>query len=330
MQNNDNYVNNSNSQGSTPVQNTGESGVLNNSYIQNVSSDQDLVTQSQSGYKSSDKHSEYISNATQNVSGNQDIQSSESTESTDGARVINETVEESPQTIVQDFHNQNNSNSSSSYYSPPGSGDDKKPNSLAALIGGGVYSTFKFFFDIVQVVVIAFAIFIVFYLFIVSPHTIDGWSMRPNFCDGDLILADKLTPNFNPYKVGDVVVFQKDENNDYIKRIVGAEGDTIKVQGGKVYRNGQLMEEPYLQPSVITTVGSSRGLQEGEEYTVPEGKFMVFGDNRPASTDSRVFLAIDPDGENPIKGRVRFIIWPFNRFGIFDEGTAAPPDFCDL
>lgn len=200
---------------------------------------------------------------------------------------------------------------------------DTSSNPLSVI----VISFFHWIFDSVQVIVIALAIFIVFYLFIVSPHTIDGVSMQPNFCNGDLILADKLSPRFKEYNYGDVIVFKHDEANDYIKRIIGKGGDKVKVEGGKVYRNGVVLDEPYLPQGRVTLIQPGDGLIEGEEYEVPEGKYLVFGDNRPNSTDSRRFLAIDPN-INTIKGRVVVVMWPVNRARIFNNTNVYPVNEC--
>lgn len=181
--------------------------------------------------------------------------------------------------------------------------------------------------DSVQVIIIALATIIISYLFLVSPHAIEGPSMQPNFCNGDLILADKLTPRFNSYKVGDVIVFRHDVYDDYIKRIVAVGGDTIKVKDGKVYRNGELINEDYLPKGRETTIIFGDKLSENQEYQVPEGKYFVLGDNRPESSDSRRFLAIDPEA-NVIKGRVLAVMWPPQRARIFDDHAVRPIGEC--
>jgi signal peptidase I len=203
----------------------------------------------------------------------------------------------------------------------------KEPNQSSNPFVMLVTGFFRWIFDSVQVIVIALAIFIVFYLFIVSPHTIDGVSMQPNFCNGDLILADKLSPRFKGYNYGDVIVFKHDEANDYIKRIIGKTGDRIKVEDSKVYRNGQVLNETYLPQGRVTLIQPGDGMVEGEEYLVPEGKFLVFGDNRPNSTDSRRFLAIDP-AVNTIKGRVVVVMWPLERARLFKDAAVYPANEC--
>ncbi|MFW5720144.1 MAG: signal peptidase I [Candidatus Dojkabacteria bacterium] len=204
----------------------------------------------------------------------------------------------------------------------------KESFGVFSVFSGLILGIFKSIFDFIQVIVISLAIFVVFYLFIISPHTIDGVSMEPNFCNGDLILADKLTPRFNEYKRGDVIVFKHDEVNDYIKRIIGVEGDTVRIEGGKVYRNGEMLREDYLPPGRQTLIQPGDQLREGEEYTVPEGHFFVLGDNRMNSSDSRRYLAINPDGDNIIKGRVRFVIWPVSHARVFEETKGSDSTYC--
>jgi len=186
---------------------------------------------------------------------------------------------------------------------------------------------FVWIFDSVQIIVIALAIFIISYLFVVSPHTIDGQSMEPNFCHADLILADKLTPRFNPYKVGDVIVFEHDVENDYIKRIMGVGGDRVMIRDGHVFRNGSQLDESYLPGGRTTTLNPGDMFEEGKEITVPEGKYLVFGDNRHFSSDSRHFGVIDPK-LNLIKGRVLVVMWPFSRARLFKVEKVLPENEC--
>lgn len=203
--------------------------------------------------------------------------------------------------------------------------EDDKPFFLVTLVVG----FFKWVFDSIQVIVIALAIFIVLYLFVISPHTIDGVSMQPNFCNKDLILADKLTPQISGFVYTDVIVFKHDENNDYIKRIVGMGGDVMRIENGSVYRNNQLLVESYLPEGRLTEIIPGGRIAEGEDYVVPEGHYFVLGDNRPNSTDSRSFGAIDPR-INTIKGKVRFVLWPQDRARIFNDAQGYPVDECSL
>ena len=166
-----------------------------------------------------------------------------------------------------------------------------------------------FFLDILEVVVLAFALFLFCYLLVFQPHKIDGRSMEPNFLDKEYLLTDKTK-----YKIlrqmpqrGDVVVFKAPTESDkeFIKRIIGLPGETVAIKEGKVYINGTMLEEKYLPESLSTSGGFF--LQDGQEIIVPEGKFFVLGDNRPNSSDSRYWGFI---GIKDIVGRAWLVYWP--------------------
>ena len=92
----------------------------------------------------------------------------------------------------------------------------------------------------------------------------------------------------------------------YIKRVIGIEGDHIKIENGKVYLNGEELEEPYLRDGITTESSLFT------DITVPEGYVFVMGDNRPHSTDSRSFGCIPVE---KIESKVWIRFWPFNKFG---------------
>ncbi len=160
----------------------------------------------------------------------------------------------------------------------------------------GVVSTFK---EIFQTALISLAIFLFVYIFLVQPHRVKGESMSPNFEDGELLLTEKVSYRFGDPKRGDVIVFQAPvgQNVDFIKRIIGLPGDVVAVNGGSVYINGNKLDEPYI--SVQT--------QGDEEVKLNKDEYFVFGDNRGASSDSRVFGAIKRDS---MRGKVWFVYWP--------------------
>lgn len=96
----------------------------------------------------------------------------------------------------------------------------------------------------------------------------------------------------------------------YIKRIIGVAGDHIKIEGGKVYRNGEELIESYLPSGSITN---------GKNYSnviVPDGYVYVMGDNREHSTDSRDFGCIPIE---KIESKVAIRIWPLGKFGKIEK-----------
>lgn len=170
-----------------------------------------------------------------------------------------------------------------------------------------------FFLDILEVVVFAIGIFFFVYLLILRPHKIKGQSMQPNFPDAEYLLTEKVSYYIRKPVRGDVIVFTPpvSETDEYIKRIIGLPGDTVMVQDGKVYVNGKILDEPYIDPSVYTFDEGFLG--EGHEFTVPEGKYFVLGDNREHSSDSRAF---GPIAFNKISGRAWVVYWPPANAGV--------------
>lgn len=98
----------------------------------------------------------------------------------------------------------------------------------------------------------------------------------------------------------------------YIKRVIGLPGDHILIENGKVYINGEIFEESYLQPGVVTDNGKGYCT----DLTVPENTVFAMGDNRTQSTDCRSFGCIPLER---IESKVWIRIWPLNVFGKIDK-----------
>lgn len=148
---------------------------------------------------------------------------------------------------------------------------------------------FEFVMDILQTVVVVGSLFIVVYLYVAQPNQVKGVSMDPTFQSGDNIFTSKVTYRLRNYERGDVVVFRSPKNPDieYIKRVIGIPGDTVIVRSNQVIVNDRILEEPYInQPTELWDTGY---FKEGIPVKVPEGSIVVFGDNRPRSSDSREF-----------------------------------------
>jgi signal peptidase I len=168
--------------------------------------------------------------------------------------------------------------------------------------------------DFFQTLVVFAAIGTAIYWLVAQPHKVSGSSMFPNFKDGDYIITDKISYRLGDPKRGDVVVFKnpKDETQDFIKRIIGVPGDRVKVEGGKVYLNGELLKEPYLADTLLTNSGSFA--TEGREITVEPGRYLTFGDNRQASSDSREWGFVT---RGEFIGKVFFRYWPATEIGLY-------------
>ncbi|MBQ8172601.1 MAG: signal peptidase I [Mailhella sp.] len=141
---------------------------------------------------------------------------------------------------------------------------------------------------------VAFALII--RTFVVQTFTIPSGSMLQTIQIGDYLLVNKFIygvkiPFTNSYlfrgedpQVGDIIVFEypRDPDTDYIKRVVGVPGDELEMKNKKFYRNGQLVQEDYVQHTSHYMKFDNFG-----PIKVPADSYFVMGDNRDNSSDSR-------------------------------------------
>ena len=180
---------------------------------------------------------------------------------------------------------------------------------LVKLFKSGV----NFVFDFLETIVVALSVFVVIYLFIVQPHEVKGSSMEPTFQNNEYIITDKVSYRFGKPNRGDVVIFKAPVNPDvdYIKRIIGLPGETVMIENGRIYIDGKILNEPYLED--LTPVFPGGFIKEGAVVSVPEDHYFVMGDNRPHSSDSREFGPIE---KKLIIGKAVFRYWPINNLGL--------------
>jgi signal peptidase I len=172
--------------------------------------------------------------------------------------------------------------------------------------------------DIIETVVVAAAIFVVVYLFLVQPHQVKGASMEPNFYDGEYILTDKITYRFSQPQRGDVVIFKAptDPEVDFIKRIIALPAEKIKIENRNIiifnsqHPEGFILNEPY--DTEEPTSGGSY-LPEGKIVEVPADSYLAFGDNRTHSFDSREW---GPVKKNAIIGKAWIRYWPISKISL--------------
>ncbi len=182
------------------------------------------------------------------------------------------------------------------------------------------------FLDIIETVVVALSIFLVIYLFFMQPHQVSGQSMEPTFLDGEYVLTDKVSYQTGEPQRGDVVVFHAPEQSgcpegtgcDFIKRVLGLPGDTFAVHDNAIWINSQPLPEPYIPPENFTKAGAFT--EGGREILLGENEYMLLGDNRPFSSDSRVW---GPVGKEAIVGRAFFRYWPLTKTGIIPRVSYA-------
>ncbi len=154
--------------------------------------------------------------------------------------------------------------------------------------------------------------------FIARAFTVDGPSMLPTLHSGEKLLIDKVTYRFRPPQRGEVIVFRYPANptEHFIKRVIGIPGDTIAIQDGVVYINGQKLEEDYLMEKARGSMAPVK---------VPPNAVFVLGDNRNNSHDSRSRLV----GFVPyrlIEGRAVWRYWPLQALQVLE----LPPVFAQI
>lgn len=175
------------------------------------------------------------------------------------------------------------------------------------------------FLELVETVLTSIVVIFVIYTTIAIPEQVQGASMEPSFYSGERILVEKVTKHFKDFQTGEVVVLHppNDDNTDYIKRIIAIPGDIVKILKCDVYinRDGKKykLEEPYLKEGTCTSAGGR--IREGRSFELEEKEYLVLGDNRNRSADSRSFGLVD---KNRIVGRVVFRFWPPSQFGYID------------
>jgi signal peptidase I len=142
-----------------------------------------------------------------------------------------------------------------------------------------------------------------------------GSSMEPTVAEKQRLLISKIAYYFQPPGRGDIIVFEPSSKQqpDYIKRIIGLPGDTVEIQGGSVYVNGQKLDEPYIKSA--------------PRYTLPakllaENNYFVLGDNRNNSNDSHNGWTIPREN---IVGKVWLRFWPPADWGIMSAGRLFAP-----
>lgn len=192
-------------------------------------------------------------------------------------------------------------------------------------------------------IVIAVVLTLLFRYFIATPTVVQQVSMYPTLVENQrLIVTRTFRITGKMPERGDIVTFEAtsysysegtaDQSNpvaiymdedrnlfdnflynvlevtkkSYIKRVIGLPGEHVEIKGGKVYINGEELEEDYLQPDIITESSVFN------DFIVPEGYLFCMGDNRTKSTDCRKFGCVPVD---KLEGIVACRFWPLNKFG---------------
>ena len=175
--------------------------------------------------------------------------------------------------------------------------------------------------ELVETVVLSLVIFLLIRQ-VVQNYRIENHSMEPSFFEGQFVLVNKLAYRLGQPDRGDVLVFHnpRNTNEDYIKRIIGLPGDTVEISNQTVFINGAAVLENFTHHPIPP--GEYSG-----PFVVGDNQLFVMGDNRPNSSDSRVFGSIDQD---LVVGQAWLRIWPLNECGFVQHidlplaGTPVP------
>ena len=165
----------------------------------------------------------------------------------------------------------------------------------------------KAFFDWALVVVIALAVALGVRTFLLAHFVVEGSSMYSTMETGDRVFVNKMSYRLHDPNRGDVVVLHEirgTSERDLIKRVIALGGEEVEMKSCEVRVDGQLMLEPYLDPTVVTP-GNCGG--DFGPVVVPDDTVFVMGDNRAGSQDSR---ALGPIPLEDIVGRAFVIFWP--------------------
>jgi signal peptidase I len=177
-------------------------------------------------------------------------------------------------------------------------------------------------FELVETVVLTVVIFLVIQTLVAQPYKVEQHSMETTLLPDQYVLVDKLTPRFNDYSRGDVIVFEppdayRGDGTPFIKRVIGLPGDHIDIHDGAVYVDDIRLDEPYVRANEPTEANGSES-----SWLIGPGDLFVLGDNRENSSDSRVFGPVRRDS---VVGRAWLRYWPLSSFGVL-----AHPAYPDL
>jgi signal peptidase I len=174
-------------------------------------------------------------------------------------------------------------------------------------------------FELLETFLLTLVIFLVIQTFVAQPYQIEQPSMEDTLMPDQYVLVDKLTPRFDDYHRGDIVVFnppsgwaQDEPATPFIKRVIGVAGDTVDIHGGHVYVNSTELTEPYVFEGQTTDMPD----QGSQTWVLKPDQLFVMGDHRQESQDSRDFGPID---KSSVIGRAWIRYWPIGQFGLIPQ-----------
>ncbi len=160
---------------------------------------------------------------------------------------------------------------------------------------------------------IIFVFVVLIRTFIITPIRVNGASMEATLFDKEIMFLDKISYKVSKIKRFDIIVLKYHNNildkDEYlIKRVIGLPNETLKYENDKLYINDELVEENFNKDTTENFNITSLGFEK-----IPDNCYIVLGDNRNDSTDSRIFGCVEKEN---ILGKANLVIYPFNHFGI--------------
>jgi len=165
----------------------------------------------------------------------------------------------------------------------------------------------RFFRECIETIVMTVVVFLILVTFVIQGFKVYGSCMEPNLHTGERLLGNKFIYRFEGPDRGDIVVFKypPDPRKVFIKRVVALPGDTVEIQDGRLYVNGEPVTEDYVKTM-------PHGDFAAEE--VAPGHVFVLGDNRDESNDSRFWGELPIDN---IQARAWLRYWPIGKISLF-------------
>ncbi len=159
------------------------------------------------------------------------------------------------------------------------------------------------------IIVIIIILFLM--LYVVSVTQVVGSSMSPTLKDEEVLILNKFQYRFFDIKRGDIVSLDYEDTKYLIKRIIGLPGETVKIVNNQLYINDKIYEEEYLANDLNYDDFSLADLGYSK---IPEDMYLVLGDNRENSLDSREIGLIKKED---INGKISLRFWPLNKIKLF-------------
>lgn len=172
-------------------------------------------------------------------------------------------------------------------------------------------SSENFFTELLKFVLIAAAVVVPIRLFIAQPFIVSGESMSPTFENAEYLIVDELSYHLREPQRLEVIIFRYPRNPSefFIKRIIGLPGETVRIRSGVVYVDTKDGETLTIEEDYITNKGNGSDLT----YRLGSEDYFVMGDNRPQSSDSRIWGTLPRDN---IIGRAFLRLLPPQHIGV--------------